>query len=139
MADYKGQPVLVNIWATWCAPCLAEIPSLRRLYDAYGAKGLKIAAISIDQYVSEDSLRVFMNSFGVKFDVLHDPTREIERQFQTTGYPETFVIGPEGKIRKKWVGADNWDSQGNRALIAQLLGLETPRVVVETTASRPSP
>ena len=55
----------------------------------------------------------------------------IEKAYQTTGYPETFVIGPEGTIRKKWIGPDNWSSLGNRALIAQLLGLETPRPAVD--------
>jgi hypothetical protein len=56
----------------------------------------------------------------------------VERAYQTTGYPETFVIGREGSIRKKFIGADDWDSQGNRALIAQLLGLPTPRPVAES-------
>jgi len=126
-ADYKGQVVLLNIWATWCGPCKDEIPSLQRLQQAYGSKGLKLVAVSIDDYVNEDSIRAYAKNFGVTFEVLHDPTHEIERAYQTTGYPETFVIGPEGTIRKKWIGPDDWSSQGNRALVAQLLGLETPR------------
>jgi len=126
-ADYKGQVVVLNIWATWCAPCQAEIPSLEKLYREYGDKGLKLVAVSIDDYVSEDSIRKFANNFGVTFEVLHDSTHAIERSYQTTGYPETFVIGPEGTIRRKWIGPDDWASQGNRALIAQLLGLPTPR------------
>ena len=99
------------------------MPSLERLHQAYGDKGLKIVAVSIDDYVSEDSIRTFAKNLGVTFEVLHDPTHAIERVYQTTGYPETFVIGPEGTIRKKWIGPDDWSSQGNRALIAQLLGL----------------
>jgi len=132
-ADYKGKVVLVNIWATWCGPCLEEIPSLERLYATYGKDGLAIVAVSIDDYVSEDSIQKFAKNLGVTFEVLHDPTHEIERAYQVTGYPETFVIGPEGRIRKKWIGPDNWVSPGNRALVAQLLGLETPRVVVDTS------
>jgi peroxiredoxin len=126
-ADYKGQVVLLNVWATYCGPCKDEIPSLQRLQQAYGDKGLKIVAVSIDDAVGEDSIRAFAKNYGVTFEVLHDPTHEIERIYQTTGYPETFVIGSEGTIRKKWIGPDDWSSQGNRALIAQLLGLETPR------------
>jgi len=137
LADYKGQVVLLNIWATWCEPCRVEIPSLERLEKEYGAKGLKLVAVSIDDYVSEDSIRSFANNFGVTFEVLHDPTHAIERQYQATGYPETFVIGPEGTIRKKWIGPDDWTSMGNRALVAQLLGLETPRPVYEVTDDRP--
>ena len=127
MADYKGQVVLLNVWATWCGPCKDEIPSLEKLYKEYGPNGLKLVAVSIDDYVSEDSIRAFAKNFGVTFEVLHDSTHAIERTYQTTGYPETFIIGPEGTIRRKWIGPDDWTSQGNRALIAQLLGQPTPR------------
>jgi peroxiredoxin len=127
LGDYKGKVVLLNIWATWCPPCLAELPSLERLHEAYGDKGLKLVAVSIDDYVTEDSIRKFAKGLGITFEILHDSTHEIERVYQTTGYPETFVIGPEGTIRKKWIGPDDWSSQGNRALVAQLLGLPTPR------------
>jgi peroxiredoxin len=139
LADYKGQVVLLNIWATWCPPCRAELPSLEALYKEYGGKGLKLVAISIDETVSEDSIRKFANNFGLTFEILHDPTGNIEAKYQTTGYPMTFIIGPEGTIRRKWLGPDNWTSQGNRALIAQLLGVETPRVVGDTKVSTPLP
>jgi cytochrome c biogenesis protein CcmG, thiol:disulfide interchange protein DsbE len=129
LADYKGQVVLLNIWATWCGPCQVEIPSLERLYKAYGDKGLKLVAVSIDDYVGEDSIRAFANHFGVTFEVLHDSTHSIERAYQATGYPETFIIGKEGSIRRKWIGPDDWSSPGNRAMIAQLLGIEKPKTV----------
>lgn len=131
LADYKGQVVLLNIWATWCPPCRAELPSLERLNQEYGPKGLKLVAVTVDDYVSEDSIRNFVRNFGITFEILHDPTHAIEQTYQTTGYPESFVIGPEGSIRKKWIGPDDWTSRGNRALIAQLLGLQTPRPVAE--------
>ena len=132
-ADYKGQVVLLNIWATYCAPCIVEMPSLERLHRAYGDSGLKLVGVSIDDAVSEDSIRAFAKNLGVTFEILHDPTHEIERAYQATGYPETFVIGKEGTIRKKWIGADDWSSQGNRALVAQLLGLSIPKPVAEAT------
>jgi len=127
LADYKGQVLVLNVWATWCEPCKKEMPSLQQLYQEFGPKGLKLVAVSIDDFVGEDSIRTFAKNFGITFEVLHDSTHAIERIYQTTGYPETFVIGPEGTIRKKWIGPDDWNSQGNRALIAQLLGLPTPR------------
>ena len=127
LADYKGKVVLVNIWATYCEPCKVEMPSLEKLYQQYGDSGLEVVAIEIDPTVTGDSVRTWTKNLGLTFDILHDPTHTIERAYQTTGYPETFVIGPEGTIRKKWIGADDWSSVGNRALIAQLLGLETPR------------
>ena len=129
LTDYKGQVVILNVWATWCGPCQVEIPTLERLYKEYGNKGLKLVAVSIDDYVSEDSIRSFAPNYGMTFEILHDSTHAIERQYQVTGYPETFVIGKEGTIRKKWIGPDDWTSLGNRALVAQLLGLESPRSV----------
>jgi len=136
IADYKGQVVLLNVWATWCAPCQAELPSLERLYRAYGDKGLKLVAVSIDDYVSEDSIRAFAKTFGITFEILHDSTHAIERIYQTTGYPESFVIGREGTIRKKWIGPDDWNSEGNRALVAQLLGLHLPRATGDTAVGQ---
>jgi cytochrome c biogenesis protein CcmG/thiol:disulfide interchange protein DsbE len=139
LADYKGQVVLLNVWATWCPPCQAEMPSLQRLYQAYGDKGLKLVAVSIDDYVTEDSIRAFAKNFGITFEILHDSTHAIERLYQTTGYPESFVIGREGTIRKKWIGPDDWSSQGNRALVAQLLGLQPPRAAGDTAVGRELP
>lgn len=129
-ADFKGKVVLLNIWATYCEPCKKEMPSLEGLHKAYGDSGLKIVAVEIDPSVTDDSIRAYAKNLGITFEILHDPTHEIEKAYQTTGYPETFVIGPEGTIRKKWIGPDNWSSVGNRALIAQLLGLATPRPAV---------
>jgi peroxiredoxin len=136
LADYKGQVVLLNIWATWCGPCQVEIPSLEKLYKAYGDKGLKLVAVSIDDYVGEDSIRAFTKNFGVTFEVLHDSTHAIERAYQATGYPETFIIGREGSIRRKWIGPDDWSSPANRAMIAQLLGLEQAKTVATSGDDR---
>ena len=130
-ADYKGKVVLLNIWATYCEPCKAEIPSLEKLHNLYGDSGLKIVAIENDKAVTDDSVRKFIKAFGATFEVLRETSGAIDNAYQTTGIPETFIIGPEGTIRRKWIGADDWTSQGNRALIAQLLGLKTPRPMIE--------
>lgn len=132
--DYKGKVVLLNIWATWCEPCLREMPSIERLHQAYGDKGLNVVAVSVDAYANDDSVRAYARKLGLTFEILHDSTMQIAETFQATGYPQTFVIGPERTIRKKWIGDADWSSPGNRALVAQLLGLEAPRVVPETGA-----
>jgi len=131
--DYEGKVVLLNIWATWCPPCRREMPSIERLYEAYGSKGLHIVAVSIDDAATDAAIRAYADTVGATFEILHDPTHDIEREYQTTGYPETFVIDSDGTIRKKWIGADDWNSPGNRALVAQLLGLQPPSVVAEST------
>ena len=130
-ADYKGQVVLLNVWGTYCPPCIKEMPSLEQLHLAYKDSGLKMVAVSIDDAVSEDSIAAFARNLGVTFEILHDPTHEIDKLLQITGYPETFVVGKEGTIRKKWISADDWNSQGNRALIAQLLGREIPKPLAD--------
>jgi cytochrome c biogenesis protein CcmG, thiol:disulfide interchange protein DsbE len=121
MADYRGSVVLLSVWATWCKPCIVEMPSIERLYQDYGPQGLKVVAISIDDPGTDEAIRTFARDHGLTFEILHDPSGAIEKDYQTTGVPETFVIGRDGVIRKKIIGASDWDSQGDRALIAQLL------------------
>jgi cytochrome c biogenesis protein CcmG, thiol:disulfide interchange protein DsbE len=121
LQDYRGQVVLLNVWATWCTSCKEEIPSLVALNRDFGPRGLKIVAVSIDEGAdAAPRVRAFMEQYGVSFDVLHDPTAEISRKYQVTGVPENFVIGPDGIIRKKAYVQD-WNSAENRALIARLL------------------
>ena len=121
LADYRGDVVLVNIWATWCAPCRIEMPSIQALHEGYGPRGLKIVAVSIDERGQSEAIREFAKEYNLTFDVLHDRTADIRSDYQTGGIPETFVIGRDGVIRKRWIGPADWNSPANRALIEQLL------------------
>lgn len=121
LADYKGQVVLVNIWATWCAPCRAEMPSIEQLYRDYAPRGLKVVAVSIDDPGSDKAIRSFAKELGLTFDILHDSAGTIEQTYMTTGVPETVVVGRDGIIRKKIAGATDWSSEANRRLIDDLL------------------
>ena len=120
LAAYRGEVVLVNIWATWCEPCRIEMPAMQRLYDSLHAEGFKIAAVSID-VVSPDSVLAFTHSMDLTFDILQDRSRAIERIYQTTGVPESFVLNRDGRIVKKVIGAHAWDSPTNRDLVRRLL------------------
>jgi peroxiredoxin len=122
IADYRDKVVLLNVWATWCEPCKVEMPSMEELYRAYGPRGVHIVAVSIDDAVPEDSIRAYAKDLGLTFEILHDPTHQIERAYQTTGYPESFVIDRGGTIRKKWISAADWNSPASRALFDELLG-----------------
>ena len=121
LADYKGQVVLLNVWATWCGPCKTEMPSMEALHQAMGPKGLKVVAVSIDNPGMKDEIRKFLAEYKLTFEVLHDSTQAIQQAYQTTGVPETFVIAGDGTIRKKVIAAADWNSEANRALITQLL------------------
>lgn len=124
--DYKGQVVLLNVWATWCPPCEVEMPSIEQLHREFGPLGLKVVAVSIDDPGSERVIQAYVKNHGLTFEILHDAQRKIEKDYQITGYPETFVIARDGTIRKKWISAANWASPANRTLIAELLGVPLP-------------
>jgi len=122
LEDYRGKVVVLNLWATWCPPCIVEMPSFERLKRAVNDTNLRIVAVSIDDLVGADSVARFARGLGLTFDILLDSTHRIDRAYQVTGYPETFVIAKDGTIRKKWIGPADWSSPANVALIRDLLG-----------------
>ncbi|MFZ9897812.1 MAG: peroxiredoxin family protein [Gemmatimonadaceae bacterium] len=124
--DYTGEVVLLNIWATWCGPCRIEMPSMQRLQERLGPKGLRIVAVSVDDPGQAGAIRRFAQELGLSFDLLHDPTKAIERTYQTTGVPETFLIGRDGTIRRRSIGAEAWDSEANVAQLERLLAEPRP-------------
>lgn len=126
LADFKGDVVLLNIWATWCVPCRIEMPSIEQLQRAMGPRGLHIVAVSIDDPGQDPRIRDFVHQYGLTFEVLHDATLRIRDIYQTTGVPETFIIGRDGVIRKKVIGATDWNTSDNRALLTQLLAERGP-------------
>lgn len=121
LTDYRGDVVVLNIWATWCIPCRTEMPSIQALHAALAPKGLRVVAVSVDDAGSEQKIRDFVKEYGLTFEVLHDQAGVIQGIYRTTGVPETFVIDRKGVIRKKWIGEDDWASAGNRRLLEQLL------------------
>ncbi len=121
LSDYRGEVLVLNIWATWCGPCRQEMPSMEALYKDLGPKGLKIVAVSIDDAGMEQKIREFAAEYELSFEILHDAAGAIQSIYRTTGVPETFVVDRKGVIRKKWIGADDWASEPNRRLLEQLL------------------
>jgi thiol-disulfide isomerase/thioredoxin len=117
---FKGQVVLLNVWATWCEPCKIEMPSLELLEKEAGPQGLRIVAVSVDEG-GDDVVRQFARDYGLTFQILHDQSGKIQRIYQTTGIPESFVINREGRIVKKVIGAADWDATVNKDLMRRLL------------------
>lgn len=126
LADYRGQVVLLNLWATWCGPCEWEMPSIERLHRDFAASGLKVVAVAVDDPGFEERVRQFVARHGLTFEVLSEGTGAIERLYQARGLPATYLIGRDGIIRKRIAGASDWNSAANRALVAQLLGVPVP-------------
>jgi cytochrome c biogenesis protein CcmG/thiol:disulfide interchange protein DsbE len=121
LADYNGQVILLNVWATWCGPCRVEMPSMEALHRDFASKGLRVVAVSIDQIAGPPQIREFARELGLTFEILHDSAQNIVRAYQVNGYPQSFVIGRDGTIRRRWIGAEDWNSASNRALVQALL------------------
>lgn len=119
LADYRGKVILLNVWATWCQPCRVEMPSMERLHRKLGGKDFDVVAVSIDEGDSS-AVTKFAQELGVTFDILHDRAGAIQRIYQTTGVPESFVIDRDGIIVKKVIGAAEWDGPVNETLIRKL-------------------
>jgi peroxiredoxin len=118
-----GKVTLVNIWATYCIPCREEMPAMEKLYRELGPKGLRIIAISVDEG-SPTGVQDFVKEYGLTFDVLQDRSGDIQRVFQTTGVPESFLLDKKGIIVKKVIGEHPWSSPSNQRIVADLLGGE---------------
>jgi peroxiredoxin len=130
LSRFRGEVVLLNVWATWCAPCVREMPALQRLHEDLSADGLRIVAVSVDAAPTLGGegdgeftavVNDFINRFGLTFTVLHDPTGKIQRTYQTQGLPSTFIIDREGRIRRKVMGAAAWDEPQYADEIRKLL------------------
>ena len=117
---YRGSVTLVNIWATWCVPCRTEMPAMEQVYREYKDRGFRIAAVSIDED-ADDVVNEFTTPMGLTFDILHDRSGAIQKVYQTTGVPESFLVNSDGIIIRRVIGAHDWNSPVNRALIERLL------------------
>jgi cytochrome c biogenesis protein CcmG, thiol:disulfide interchange protein DsbE len=104
LSSLRGEVVLLNVWATWCRPCVREMPSLEALHREMEPYGLRVVAVSIDGAGSADMIRDFLIDHGITFDILHDPGIDVARRFGTVGVPETFLIDRHGVVRDRWIG-----------------------------------
>ena len=125
IADYRGQVVLLNLWATWCGPCEWEMPSLQALHNDFSSAGLNVVAVAVDDPGFEQRVRDFVARKGLTFEILSEGSGKIEADYEARGIPATYLIGRDGLIRKRVAGASDWNSPANRALVAQLLGVDT--------------
>jgi peroxiredoxin len=107
LADHKGHVVLVNIWATWCPPCIDEMPSMQALYKEFKGENFEILAVSIDA-LGARAVAPFMKKYNLSFPALLDPEATIKTLYQTTGVPESFIIDKQGILVEKIIGPRNW-------------------------------
>jgi cytochrome c biogenesis protein CcmG, thiol:disulfide interchange protein DsbE len=120
LSDLKGKLVVLNFWATWCPPCVEETPSLNRLQKYIDSRGGMVLGVSVD----EDGVAYekFLKDQSVIFSTYRDATKKSAADYGTTIYPETYVIDRHGKIARKFIGAQQWDSPEMLAYFDAILG-----------------
>jgi len=99
LTDYTGQTILVNLWATWCAPCRIETPYLQSVYEGNRERGLMVVGVSVDSPSALDSVKDFLGEMGVTYDILLDPEMLSTDVFAAIGLPATFLIDGDGVVR----------------------------------------
>ena len=104
--QFRGQIVVLNFWATWCEPCVEEMPSLVEMQRRMKAKGITVVAVSIDE--NESAYRSFLKQHGVDLLTVRDPGQKTPALYGTRGWPETFIIDRNGVMRRKFIGAVDW-------------------------------
>jgi cytochrome c biogenesis protein CcmG, thiol:disulfide interchange protein DsbE len=118
LSQLHGQVVVLNFWATWCAPCVEEMPSLvdmqRRLKD----KGVTVVAVSVD--VDEGAYRQFVKNHHVNLLTVRDPDQKSNALYGTSKFPETYIIDRKGVIRRKFIGAVDWTAPEIRDFLSKL-------------------
>ena len=98
LADFRGKLVLVNLWATWCAPCVAELPALQRLYQTLNGQGFEVIAISVDSEEAREDVLKLVKKKGLSVTTLLDPKLSLPPKLGVTGFPESFFVGPDGEL-----------------------------------------
>jgi len=108
LSDFRGQVVVLNFWATWCPPCVAEMPSLERIHQRFSARGLVVLGVSVDADNAE--YENFLRTYKITFPNYRDPSKGIATRYGTFMYPETYIIDRQGRLVRKVIGAYEWDS-----------------------------
>jgi peroxiredoxin len=119
LAQYRGKVVLVNFWATWCAPCREEMPSIERLRQSLAGRPFVVLAVNVGE--SARAARDFAGKVPVGFPLLLDRDTRIAKSWGAKLLPATFIIGPDGAIRYTHLGELDWARDDVRALLEKLM------------------
>jgi peroxiredoxin len=108
LSEFRGQIVILNFWASWCAPCIEEMPSLIQMQGKLKKNGVTVLGVSID--ADEAAYHKFLKDYGVNFVAVRDEAQKSSTLYGTFRWPETYVIDRSGVVRRKFIGAVNWNS-----------------------------
>ncbi|HEY8122634.1 MAG TPA: TlpA disulfide reductase family protein [Myxococcota bacterium] len=119
LRELRGKVVLVNFWATWCAPCEQEMPAMQRLYARLAPRGFELVAISEDD--DPRAVARFQQRLGLTFPIALDANKRIAGSYQSFRYPESFLIDREGVLVQRYIGERDWDAPEYVARVERLL------------------
>lgn len=120
LSDYRGKVVLLNFWASFCAPCLEEMPALETLWQDYREQGFVVLAVAADRG-SIDPVRRFVETGNYSFPIPLDPDGNVRKQYEVVALPTTYLIGRDGRFAGRVLGAREWNSEQGRLLVQGLL------------------
>ena len=106
--QFRGQVVVLNFWASWCPPCVAELPSMIEMQDRLRNRGITVLGVSID--VDSNAYHRFIQQKNVNFLTVRDPDQKVAGMYGTSVWPESYIIDRQGVMRRKVVGPTNWSS-----------------------------
>jgi peroxiredoxin len=118
-AGLRGKVVIVDFWATWCAPCKEELPVLQRLYAKYGKDGLVVVGVSVDKDVA--NVREFVKTMKLSFPIAHDPEHAATKRFGPPKMPSSYIVDRSGAVRFVHEGFHAKDAKALEAEVKQLL------------------
>ena len=118
-SQFGGQLLVLNFWATWCVPCIQELPSLNQFQKQFASSGVVVLGVSVDQ--NERAYQQFLKRAGVTFRTSRDPQADLSSRYGTFKYPETYVIDRNGKVVQKHIGPRDWMDERLLAEIKALL------------------
>jgi peroxiredoxin len=121
LSDFRGKVVMVHFWATWCPPCIEEMPALDKLNNALKGTDFVMLAVSVDEGGVE-AVAPFMLSNRLNLPVLFDPGGEVARLYGTFKFPETYIVDREGVVRFKVIGSRDWAEPANIQSMRELVG-----------------
>jgi thiol-disulfide isomerase/thioredoxin len=101
-ADLKGQVVVLDFWATWCGPCLAELPTFNRLHRKYAGRGVKVVGIAVQSGWAED-VKPYLDKYKIKYPILIGDDNIVEK-YGVFGFPTTYILNKEFKVHRKFTG-----------------------------------